>query len=253
MNPLKRFLIVLYKQIGARKNLYHLGDWRVVKPVLGDVLSEAARVWPEVIPWKPRTVLDIGAHRGDVARQFAELYHPEFIGLVEPLPDLLPLLRSMSLAPRQKVFGCALGHERGKAILNVLANAPSSSLLEPVDDLSSYYGVDMQRVATVEVQVRTLDEVFAECELEALDLLKVDVEGYELQVFAGGQETLKRTRLVVVEVVFFEAQKERPLFKDIYAALHNLDFELRGMTGYIYDSRGIPLHCDAVFMNRVLS
>lgn len=182
----------LWRRLEARKNLYHLRDQRAFAPFLGQTLFEAARTWPSVLPWKwkPRTVLDVGAYRGHVARQLSELYHPEFIGLVEPQPNMAARLESMTLAPRQKVFACALGRGRGKAVLNVLANAPSSTLLQPASDLGSVYHRDMHIVDTVTVEVRTLDDVFSECKLDDLDLLKVDVEGYELEVFAGGPHTL---------------------------------------------------------------
>ena len=251
-NFIKQLVLGAYRQLDARKELYHLRDQRAWRPVLRQTLFKAARTWPKVLPdrWKPRIIIDVGAHTGDISRQLSELYHPEFLALIEPLPDLAGALQSISFAPRQKVFPCALGSKPGRANLNVLANTPSSSLLEPLPNLSVAYQRDMHQVRTVEVEVRTLDDVFGDCRIEHIDLLKVDVEGYEVEVFKGGRETLSRTHLIVVEVVFFEAQKGRPLFKDVYDYLRESRFELRGTTGYMCDDRGLPLQCDALFINR---
>jgi hypothetical protein len=97
-----------------------------------------------------------------------------------------------------------------------------------------------------------LDSIFEECGLKDLDLLKIDVQGYEIEVFIGGRETLGKTRLVVVEVSFFEHYKGQPLFGEVYDFLHHAGFEMRSTFGYIYDAKGLPLQCDAVFINRTL-
>lgn len=227
-------------------------DSRALRPILGRILREAARDWPPLLPIKPSTILDVGAHRGEVAEQLAELYHPSFIGLVEPLPQMLDLLQAKSLAPNQKLFPCALGGSEGTAVLNVLASLPSSSLLEPSKECELLFDRPMNKTRMVEVPMRTLDEIFSECGLLELDLLKIDVQGYELQVFMGGRETLKKTRLIISEVSFFEHYEGQPLFKKIYDFLTQIGFEMRGTFGYSYDSRGIPLQCDAVFINRLL-
>jgi FkbM family methyltransferase len=252
MNLLKRLSLSLYRQLHARKNLWHLRDWRAFRPILGRALCESAVIWPEVLPWKPRSVLDIGAHRGDVARQLAELYHPEFIALVEPLPQMVQLLETQSFAKRQKIFPCALGRMEGRAVLNVLASMPSSSLLQvsPVAEL--LFHRPMETVGGIEVPVRTLDSIYQECGLQDLDLLKIDVQGYEPEVLAGGMETLRKTRIVVIEVSFFEHYREQKLFGYLYEVLSSLNFAMRGTMGYLYDGNGVPLQCDAVFINRSL-
>jgi len=252
MNNFKRLYLNIYWQLHVRKNLYHLRDCRALMPILGKTLFEAAKIWPDVLPWKPRTILDVGAHRGEIAEQLAQLYHPEFIGLVEPLPQMAELLQSKSFAPQQKVFACALGRNSGKAVLNVLAHLPSSSLLEVTPGCDVLFHRPMDKMQTVEVPVRTLDGIFAECGLQNLYLLKVDVQGYEIEVFAGGTGTLHQTCLIVTEVSFFEHYKGQPLFGDVYNYLHSLGFELRATFGYLYDAQGLPLQCDAVFINRAM-
>jgi len=254
MKLYKKLLLNLFKQLQARKNLIHLRDKRAIKPFLGLTLLEAARTWPEYFPWKwkPRTVMDIGAYNGRVAAGLAALYQPDFIGLVEPQPEMIRILGQFSLAPKQKIFPCALGREQGRAKLNRLASAASSTLLEPAAHLESEYRRDMSIFEAIDVEIRTLDDILEECEITNIDLMKIDVEGYELEVFAGGTMALRRTSLIVVEAAFFEAQKGRPLFKDIYEYLAEKGFELIGTHGFSCNPEGLPLHCDAVFINKFL-
>lgn len=77
----------------------------------------------------------------------------------------------------------------------------------------------------------------------------MDVEGYEIEVFKGGGQTLRYTKLIICEVVFFEAHGGRPLFDDVYGFLRKSGFELRQTIGFTYDAKGLPLQCDAVFQN----
>jgi FkbM family methyltransferase len=252
MSLVKRLYLSFHDQLRVRQNLYQMRDYRAFSPTLSKILLEASKIWPEVLPWKPRTILDIGAHRGTIAEQLAQLYHPRFVGLVEPLPQMAALLQAKPFAPQQKVFSCALGRCDGRAVLNVLASMPSSSLLEVAAGCDVLFHRPMDKTDTIEVPVRTLDGIFSECGLQDLDLLKIDVQGYEIEVFAGGTETLRKTRLIVTEVSFFEHYQGQPLFGEVYNFLHGAGFELRDMFGYIYESQGLPLQCDAVFINRAM-
>ncbi len=248
-NWAKRQVLRGYDQLQARKNLYHLRDRRSLQLHLSDALLTAAQTWPECLPYSPKTIIDVGAHRGEVAKQFSTLYTPSFIALVEPLPQMVAVLQSLKLAESQRLFPCALGRQPGMARLNVLASLPSSSMLEVTPDSEKLFQRSMERREVLPVPIRTLDSIFDECGLDVLDLLKIDVQGYEMEVFAGGEKTLHNTRLIVTEVSFFQHYENQPLFGELYRFLHGAGFELRSTLGFIYDSDHLPLQCDAVFMN----
>lgn len=243
------------QQIRARRYLYALGDRRYNRPFLSALLLEAAATWPEVLPWKwkPRSILDVGAYHGRVATHLARLYSPDFVGLVEPQPDLAEGLRMLKLAPHQEVFPCALGRHEGTERLNILTSTASSSLLQVAEGCEEKFHRPMDIQKTTGVPVRTLDSVFGECELDELDLLKIDVQGYELEILASGIECLRHTEILVIEVSFFEHYCGQPLFSDIYSHVTRAGFDMRATFGYVYDRRGHPLQCDAVFISRDLS
>ncbi len=233
----------------ARASLFARGDRRAVWPWLSLPLVLGATTWGKALPWRPRSILDVGAHDGTVAEQLSQLYHPTFMGLVEPLPDLAARLAARRFAPRQRVFGCALGRQSGAATLNVLSWRASSSILDVTPESSDLLGLSLDSVGTVDVPVRTLDDVMSDCGLTNLDLLKVDVQGYELEVFGGGRETLRQTSLIVTEVSFFDHYRGQPRFGDVYEFLRDAGFELSEMFNFSYDQDGRPLQSDAVFVN----
>ena len=245
---LKQQVMGGYDQLRVRKNLYHLRDRRSMTLRLDKTLMAGALIWPEYLPSKPRTIIDVGAHCGEVAGQLATLYAPTFVALVEPLPQMAEVLRSSSFARQQRVFACALGRMVGTAQLNVLASAPSTSLLHvaPGCDEIFHRPMDVPSHRRANANTGYRDD---ECGLEELDLLKVDVQGYEARSFAGGNETLHQTRVIVCEVSFFEHYVGQPLFPVIYSYLTEHGYGLHGTFGFSYDDRGRPLQCDAVFVN----
>lgn len=68
-------------------------------------------------------------------------------------------------------------------------------------------------------------------------------------MFKGGIYALSQTKKIVSEVSFFEHYKDQPMFEDVYMFLRSKGFKLRGTFGWLYDKNGLPLSCDAVFMN----
>ena len=49
------------------------------------------------------------------------------------------------------------------------------------------------------MQVEKLDNFFAENKIQSIDILKIDTEGFELQVVEGAKETLNKTKIIVIE------------------------------------------------------
>jgi FkbM family methyltransferase len=111
--------------------------------------------------------------------------------LVEPIAANCKLLRE--LRPASRVFQLALGppEQRGRARFNVAAGNDGLSALAVRD------GVVVERVE--EVEVRTLDEVLAEAGNPKLDLVSLDVEGFELQVLRGFDLARHRPAMLLVE------------------------------------------------------
>ena len=111
--------------------------------------------------------------------------------LVEPIAKNCELLRQHR--PGSRIFQCALGapEQRGRVRMNVAAGNDGLSGLAVND------GVIVERVE--EVELRTLDEVLAEAGNPKLDLMSIDVEGFELQVFCGLDLVRHQPALLLVE------------------------------------------------------
>ncbi len=127
-------------------------------------------------------------------------------------------------------YPLALGSTVGESTLYVTNAVHCSSLYPPnTPYVSRFQGFSsgLSLAATLEVETTTLD-AFAKSEsIAEIDVLKVDVQGADLDVLQGGQEIIRKSTLaVVVEVEFSEVYQGQPLFSDIDQHLRTQGFVL---------------------------
>lgn len=106
-----------------------------------------------------------------------------------------------------------------------------SSLYEPNTPLLSAFGPLEGMVRTVEtstVRTRRLDDI---AEVKAIDYMKVDVQGAELDVLGGATRLLRGTVVVEAEVEFEPLYKGQPLFGDIDRFMREQSFRFHTFTG----------------------
>jgi FkbM family methyltransferase len=132
------------------------------------------------------TFLDIGANHGDFS-----LLAARFMGdrgrvlAFEPAPDNATWVRRSIAANKFTsidVHEIGLGDAEGEAELLLAEHSGWHSFVATKQK---------QVVATVTVRTRRLDDVLAEQAIGPVDVIKLDVEGFETQVLAGASETLK--------------------------------------------------------------
>jgi FkbM family methyltransferase len=164
----------------------------------------------------PTTVVDVG-----VAAGTPELY-AAFAGvpllLVEPLSEHEDHLRAITAArPGSSYVLAAAGPEPGELEITVHRVLACSSVLGDRDP-----GGEPGTRRTVPVV--TLDDLVAERGLAGPFVLKIDVEGAELQVLAGARETLARTDAVLLEVSFFQLVAGAAELADVVAWMRDAGF-----------------------------
>tara|TARA_B100000927_G_scaffold284344_1_gene273119 strand:- start:1473 stop:2012 length:540 start_codon:yes stop_codon:yes gene_type:complete len=147
-----------------------------------------------------RTYIDIGAHNGDTCVDFVNKF--KRIYAFEPNPETI-----IKIPNTIKKFPFALGNKREERVLTIPDNGKNDnrhgSIVRHVSGLRQY-----------SVSVRTLDGF----EFKEVDLIKIDVEGMELEVLEGSTHTLMNWK----PVVFFENKRSRyndklvDFFKEIH-------------------------------------
>jgi FkbM family methyltransferase len=151
----------------------------------------------------PRTVIDVGAAFGEFSRQCFAVFPNAAYLLLEPLEEYRANLDRLKadIPHASVVVAAAAGHE-GMRDINVHRDLVGSSLYLEQED-SAVDGTP-RRVRTV-----SLDDVVASHRLEPPYLLKVDVQGAELDVLSGAETVLWHVEWAMLEVSFFEFFKGR--------------------------------------------
>jgi FkbM family methyltransferase len=122
-----------------------------------------------------RVVFDVGANLGQSALRFADEYKKATIYSFEPVPETYKgLCRRVARLARVHAFNLAMGDCRQVQKMVVDGTSGANSLRTN--------GAQEEAVA---VNVETLDNFCASHEIKGIDLLKIDVEGYEMQVLGG--------------------------------------------------------------------
>ncbi|CAN5172890.1 hypothetical protein BH09BAC5_BH09BAC5_27870 [soil metagenome] len=174
------------------------------------------------------TVLDVGAWKGDSARQFSELFPTAKIFSFEPLRDCFERLQALEKNIQNlKTFNFALGDKADKLKINRSGFSPSSSLLKMKDTHKEAFPFSAEETIE-EIEVRTLDSVTSGLDLSPNVLLKIDVQGFEENVLKGAFETLKKVKIIVIELSFVELYAGQPMFDKIYNILKDHGFVYSG-------------------------
>jgi FkbM family methyltransferase len=192
------------------------------------------------------SVIDIGANKGQFASFCMGRWPQADLYCFEPLPAERAKLEKV--VPKARVYGCALGPEAGEALLHVATRADSSSLL-PLDDLQkSLFNMDEKETLTVDV--RRLDAVIEPGLLKRPALLKIDVQGYELEVLKGAGALLDVIDAAFIEVSFAPLYRGQAEPSDIIAFLARHGLQMAGNFNQTNDADDRAVQADFLFLRR---
>ena len=149
-------------------------------------------------------VLDVGANQGQYGAMLRHCGYKGRIVSFEPVKSTFALLKTRADRDGNwQVHNYALGAKREERIIHVTRATVLSSFREPNAFSREQYAWGMPIVGEEKVQIRMLDEVLTEvtADLKSPRLfLKLDTQGFDLQVFAGAKRTLPQVRGLQTEV-----------------------------------------------------
>lgn len=204
-----------------------------------------------------RVVLDVGAFVGNFATNLLLRAPLAEIHCFEPNPEMFPRLEATCKnmgknagRPRCRAWQQAVGAAPGTAELTISEFPPANSLL-PVSEASreGWKGVDFTCKRRVSVPVTTIAAHAETHELKEIKLLKMDVQGYELEVLRGCAGALERIEYVYAEVQFIPLYIGAPVWTEIVDYLHAMAFTPQLMGGFCVSPEGQLLQADLLFRN----
>ena len=229
----------------------------VVKGLLRSLMGiEIRRYSPVNYGWLNErnisAIIDIGANVGEFCQAIDTILPGVRIFAFEPIKtcydELIKNCKKLNIV----TYNLGLGEGNYEAVMNVSAHAPSSSLLEMADLHKKVYPfTDSHQTETI--KVKRLDDIAAEMDLMGKNIfIKLDVQGFEDRVIAGGRNTFSAASVVQIEVSYQTLYKGQALFDEIYFILRDLGFRFAGNIGQVHDPRnGDILFSDSLFLRPV--
>jgi FkbM family methyltransferase len=169
-------------------------------------------------------VIDVGANKGQFRNALKE--HCGYKGKVasfEPIPDLAANLKQLSASDSSwNVFDVALGSEVGNLEFDVYSRSELSSFLKGGSSLSSQEIIGRKTVP-VQTIASLASDIFAEIPPEQT-FLKMDTQGFDLNVMRGAGSMLRRFPFILTEVPNRQIYEGMSSFEDCINFLRENSF-----------------------------
>ncbi|MBI9044513.1 MAG: FkbM family methyltransferase [Anaerolineaceae bacterium] len=194
-------------------------------------------------------VLDIGANRGQFSLVARECFPGAVIHAVEPLEEPVKIFRSIFKDDAHiTLHQCAIGSQSEVKTIHVTKDDDSSSLL-PIGETQVKLFPSTREKETRKVNVYILEELIDVDIIQQPSLMKIDVQGYELEILIGCQNILEKFNFLYIETSFVELYEGQALASEVIAFLERNGFLFKGVYNSYYDENGLAIQADCLFIN----
>ena len=219
------------------------GDWG--RMVRRDPYDDLAALVDKAEP----LIVDGGANRGDTVKKLRGHFPGATIHAFEPIPALAEHIRArFKNDGKLIVHRAALAAEDGQIPFRVLKSDVTSSALAPSALKRRYHGDAVDTAAELSVLALRLEGIVD----RPIDILKLDLQGFELEALRGLGDRLGDVRVLLTEVELAPLYDGQPLFGDVDVALRRAGFRLFHLYDLWSHPDGQMTSGDALYVNERL-
>ncbi len=166
------------------------------------------------IGFRPHQIIDVGAYEGEWTKRSSKIFPEAKFLMVEAMDKKEEKLKTFANENKNITVSInLLGAKTGEQVYFSELETASSVL----EETSSKH---LRHSRTI----KSLQDVAKENNIRKVDLLKLDVQGYELEVLKGFVEYLPETEVILSEVSLLDIHKNVPLIKDVLDFMDGFDF-----------------------------
>lgn len=196
-------------------------------------------------------VIDVGANVGQFALNMRSLAPDIEIHSFEPNPYVYNTLAANAARDKRWVtHACALGQSHGKIVLNITASSDFSSCRVANEFGARQFNDSLSVTEAIEVEMRTLDEVLdgISAEIKNSLLVKLDTQGFDMQVLQGATKGLKNAKIIVTEASLQPIYEGAALLPEVLEFMTSRGFTLSGFFPVTRSNNLGVIESDCVFV-----
>lgn len=190
-------------------------------------------------------LIDVGAYHGDFTRNMLELDVFKEAYMFEPNPENLACLKSQDYGDSVHIIETAVGDEVGSVPFFFTDDLATGSVLRYSEEQNM-----RQNISSIKVDQTTLDNFWnSRNSKEKIGMIKIDTQGYDLNVLHGATSILNHFRpWLVVEVIFTRLYESQAKPSEIWAWCDKMEYMIAGMFNEHYADEGWLAFADAVLV-----
>ncbi len=242
----------------SRHNIYYLVD----KPLRKEILEESQLVFAyqhienaiwlakNRFPTEGYVIADVGGGTATTATLFSNDFPNHDIYVFEPIKSSFQEIEKATARTKYwQLINKAVGSQIGTTEINISERLTASSLLEMDANIGGVYGDMLKTQRKETIEITTLDVSLPAN--KAVDILKMDVQGFEMEVLKGAVQTLIRTKVIVLEINNHDGYRGSPTYFEIDDYLRQRNFQLFDLLPNLREE-GKLLDWDAIYVNKLL-
>ncbi len=198
------------------------------------------------------TIFDVGAYVGGIALKYNKLFPKSKIFCFEPFPDSFSTLeRNTASFKNITSINKGLSEMEGISKFQTNTSAPTNSIFKTDKSRKNVWSEGLlETIATVEVEMTTLDNFVAAHAIEKIDILKMDVQGAEFMVLNGAKNTFEKgiVNMIYTEIIMLPTYEGQIPFEETVKLIRSFGFELFNFYNYSLTKEGQLRQVDAIFI-----
>jgi FkbM family methyltransferase len=192
--------------------------------------------------FEPKSILDIGANVGQFYNEIKNIFPNSYYYLIEGSESCEVVLETLNV----DYSICLLSDSEKEVDFYIRKNEPRCTGNSIYRENTSFY--DDDQILIEKKQTKTLSNLLNN---QKFDLIKIDVQGSEIDIINGGLDIIKEAKGILIEVSLMEYNQNAPTKEFVYEYMDNLGFKPVELIGNINHPLTYELiQQDILFLNK---